>query len=191
MPSLTTGDLPSPALPELFGDDLAWVAGLPAAPLTGASSPERKLHALWREMLAGARPPDDPAILSLGVAAGRATARLLADLEKADEAIAAAQATLVLATDAETLLVLGTVHAARGGVGDRNPLDPASREALTAAENALGRAVVAEPRLVDAWVLLGLVQARQGRLDDARRTWQMGLERSPSHPELLDLLGKK
>ncbi|MBZ0232348.1 MAG: hypothetical protein K8M05_08350, partial [Deltaproteobacteria bacterium] len=58
------------------------------------------------------------------------------------------------------------------------------------AERVLGRAVVVDARLVDGWVLLGLVQARQGRIEDARATWQKGLARAPGHPELLDLLGK-
>jgi hypothetical protein len=190
VPRLSGTPLPSPALPELFGDDLAWVAGLPLAPLPATAAPERKLHALWREMFAGQRAPDDKAILALGITAGRATARLLADLERADAAIAAATATLTLGADAETLLVLGTVHAARGGVGDRKPLDAPAQEALAAAENALGRAVVADPRLVDARVLLGLVQARQGRLDEARQTWRKGLVVTPGHPELRDLLGE-
>ncbi|HUQ04104.1 MAG TPA: hypothetical protein VM261_16510 [Kofleriaceae bacterium] len=190
VPSLSDASLPSASLPELFGDDLAWVAGLPLAPLPANAAPERRLHALWREMLAGQRAPDDRAILALGISAGRATARLLADLERADAAIAAATATLTLGADAETLLVLGTVHAARGGVGDRQPLDEPARAALAAAENALGRAVVADPHLVDARVLLGLVQARLGRLEEARQTWRKGLETAPGHPELRDLLGE-
>lgn len=190
VPPLGPDRTPSPAATELFGDDLAWVTGLPIAPLPADASPERQLHARWRELLAGQRAPDDAAIHALGVPAGRATARLLADLGDADRAIAAAQATLARGDDAETLLVLGTVHSALGGVGDREPLDARARAALEAAENALGRAVVADAHLVDAWVLLGLVQARQGRGDDARATWRKALERAPGHPELLDLLGK-
>jgi hypothetical protein len=191
VPALSNDPLPPAALPELFGDDLAWVTGLPAAPLTASSPPERRLHALWRDMLAGSRKPDDPAILALGIAAGRATARMLADMNRGDDAIAAANAVLARTGDAETLLVLGSIQAIRGGLGDRAPIDDARRQSLDAAENALGRAIVADPLLVDARVLLGLVQARQGRLDDAKRTWQQGLEVAPGHPELLDLLGKK
>jgi hypothetical protein len=191
VPALSNAPLPPDALPELFGDDLAWVAGLPAAPLTASSPPERRLHALWREMLGGARKPDDPAILAFGIDAGRATARMLADMNRGDDAIVAANAVLARTADAETLLVLGSVQAIRGGLGDRAPIDQTRAQSLAAAENALGRAIVADPMLVDARVLLGLVQARQGRLDEAKLTWKKGLEVAPGHPELLDLLGEK
>ena len=61
---------------DLFGDDLAWVAGLDAPDV--AFPPERRLHALWRKLLAGAIEPDDPAIVALGPAAVAATAELVA-----------------------------------------------------------------------------------------------------------------
>ena len=71
---------PGPWLLELFGDDLAWVAGLEIPVVDGP--PARKLHALWRELLSG--PPsitkDDPRIAALGPAAVAATAGLLAAL---------------------------------------------------------------------------------------------------------------
>jgi Flp pilus assembly protein TadD len=113
---------------------------------------------------------------------------MLADLDRPDLAIAAATATLTKGEDAATLLVLGSVLAEGGGVGDREPLDANRTETLRRAEIFLGRAVVADPHLVDARVVLGLVQARQGRLDEARATWQRGLDVAPNHPELRDLL---
>lgn len=61
---------------ELFGDDLAWVAGI-EQPLV-ESPPSRHLHGLWRELLAGKRTPDDPAIAALGPGAVAATHELLA-----------------------------------------------------------------------------------------------------------------
>ncbi len=61
---------------ELFGDDLAWVAGI-AQPVQ-AAPPSRKLHGLWRELLAGKRTADDPDIAGLGPAAVEATRQLLA-----------------------------------------------------------------------------------------------------------------
>ncbi|MBA3461358.1 MAG: hypothetical protein H0T46_15450 [Deltaproteobacteria bacterium] len=61
---------------DLFGDDLAWVAGI-EQPLV-ASPPSRKLHGLWRELLAGKRTPDDSEIFALGPAAVAATRELVA-----------------------------------------------------------------------------------------------------------------
>jgi len=67
---------PGPWLLELFGDDLAWVAGLPQSAVDGP--PARRLHALWRELLSGQRTAEDPEIVALGPAAVAATAELLA-----------------------------------------------------------------------------------------------------------------
>ncbi len=61
---------------DLFGDDLAWVAGI-EQPLVDAP-PSRRLHGLWRELLSGQRAADDPEIAALGPAAIRATADLVA-----------------------------------------------------------------------------------------------------------------
>lgn len=72
--------LPEPASPrwrlDLFGDDLAWVAGIDQ-PLVDAP-PARKLHGLWRELLSGVRAADDPDIAALGPEAVAATRELLA-----------------------------------------------------------------------------------------------------------------
>ena len=63
-----------PWLLETFGDDLAWVAGVPVdEPAANAPMP-RRLHARWRAILAGTLSPDDPSIAALGPAAVRATA---------------------------------------------------------------------------------------------------------------------
>ena len=74
---------PKPAGPwllALFGDDLAWVAGLSQPAI--AYPPERRLHALWREVWAGTRKPDDPAITALGPLATAATRRMLDAIAK-------------------------------------------------------------------------------------------------------------
>jgi len=69
---------PGPWLLDVFGDDLAWVAGLDIKP---AESPmPRKLHALWREIFAGTKKPDDPAIAALGPRAVAATQEMLKEL---------------------------------------------------------------------------------------------------------------
>ena len=65
---------------DVFGDDLAWVAGLdmPHAP---ANEPmPRKLHALWTEIFLGKRKPDDSAITALGPAAVAATNDMIKEL---------------------------------------------------------------------------------------------------------------
>ncbi|MEJ7596512.1 MAG: hypothetical protein WKG01_01275 [Kofleriaceae bacterium] len=68
-----------PWLLALFGDDLAWVAGLPQA--VSEYPVERRLHALWREVWGGTRKPDDPAIAALGPLATAATKRMLDTIE--------------------------------------------------------------------------------------------------------------
>ena len=66
-----------PWLLALFGDDLAWVAGLPP-PDAVPESHSRQLHAAWRQLLGGQIAPDDPAITTLGPAAIAATEKLVA-----------------------------------------------------------------------------------------------------------------
>ena len=63
---------------DVFGDDLAWVAGLDM-PQVAAPMP-RKLHALWTEIFLGKRKPDDPAISALGPAAVAATNDMIKEL---------------------------------------------------------------------------------------------------------------
>jgi hypothetical protein len=78
------GFLPLDAAPpgawllDTFGDDLAWVAGIDVKPVD--SPMPRKLHALWRDIFAGKRKPDDPAIAALGPRAVAATADMLKEL---------------------------------------------------------------------------------------------------------------
>jgi hypothetical protein len=71
---------PGPWLLELLGDDLAWVAGIEQPAVDGP--PARRLHALWRELLAGKRTADDPEIAALGPAAVTATNQLIASLRR-------------------------------------------------------------------------------------------------------------
>ncbi|HSN27553.1 MAG TPA: hypothetical protein VLT45_14770, partial [Kofleriaceae bacterium] len=63
---------------DVFGDDLAWVAGLDA-PHADTPMP-RKLHALWTEIFLGKRKPDDAAITALGSDAVAATGEMLKEL---------------------------------------------------------------------------------------------------------------
>ena len=69
---------PGPWLLDVFGDDLAWVAGLE---LPRADSPmPRELHTLWTEIFLGKRQPNDPAITALGPAAVAATNDMVKEL---------------------------------------------------------------------------------------------------------------
>ncbi|HEY5920088.1 MAG TPA: hypothetical protein VIV11_00400 [Kofleriaceae bacterium] len=69
---------PGPWLYEIFGDDLAWVAGL-AIPTVDDHAPiARRLHAKWRDVILGKLKPDDPSIAALGVRAVAATNELFA-----------------------------------------------------------------------------------------------------------------
>lgn len=60
---------------DLFGDDLAWVAGIEQPQI--AAPPSRRLHALWRELLSGQRTANDPEIAALGPTAVTATQQLV------------------------------------------------------------------------------------------------------------------
>ena len=62
----------------MFGDDLAWVAGLDV-PAVDSPMP-RKLHALWTEIFLGKKKADDPAITALGSAAVAATNDMVKEL---------------------------------------------------------------------------------------------------------------
>ena len=67
-----------PWLLDVFGDDLAWVAGL-EIPAVDSPMP-RKLHALWTEIFLGKKQPNDPAITALGPAAVAATNDMVKEL---------------------------------------------------------------------------------------------------------------
>jgi hypothetical protein len=71
------GDTPvGPWLLDLFGDDLAWVAGIPIPALPADAPMPRRLHAKWRAILEGKAKPDDPEIAAMGPAAVEATKAL-------------------------------------------------------------------------------------------------------------------
>lgn len=72
---------PGPWMLELFGDDLAWVAGIDVPRVEQPR--ERALHALWRDIWLGKRAPDDPQIAALGPSAVDATREMLAALRQA------------------------------------------------------------------------------------------------------------
>ena len=110
---------PGPWLLELFGDDLAWVAGLPQPAVDGP--PARRLHALWRELLAGQRTAEDPEIAALGPTAVAS----LTDLFYRDEALLGyALATFSgLVISVAALMFLIGLGPMRRAVGDALKLD--------------------------------------------------------------------
>jgi hypothetical protein len=64
---------PGPWLYDLFGDDLAWVAGHAEAPIPADAPMPPKLNAKWSGILSGKGTPDDPDIAALGERAVAAT----------------------------------------------------------------------------------------------------------------------
>lgn len=56
------------------------------------------------------------------------------------------------------------------------------------AEAMYRRAVAADPSFADAWNNLGVLLARQGRLEEAVEVWGRALEVAPGHPRVLDNL---
>lgn len=75
-------DTPPPGrwLLDVFGDDLAWVAGLELPALHDGEPMPRRLHTLWTEIFLGKRKPDDTAITSLGPEAVAATNEMIDEL---------------------------------------------------------------------------------------------------------------
>ena len=69
---------------ELFGDDLAWVAGIPIPALAANAPIARRLHAKWREILAGDATPNDPDIAAFGPLAVEATRKLFVETKPAN-----------------------------------------------------------------------------------------------------------
>lgn len=76
---------PGPWLLDVFGDDLAWVAGLPVPPVGDDAPLARRLHAKWRDILLGKTTPDDPAIAAMGPRAVAATKALFTEVKEGDE----------------------------------------------------------------------------------------------------------
>jgi hypothetical protein len=65
-----------PWLLDTFGDDLAWVAGIEVAEPPAHAPLARRLHARWRQILAGTLTPDAHEITELGPEAAAATRAL-------------------------------------------------------------------------------------------------------------------
>lgn len=90
----------------LFGDDLAWVAGLDVPEATADDVPERRLAAAWRGLLTGSRVPEDPGLFVFGREAEIATAVAMLAVGRKDLARRAAAAALVRGADARLREIL-------------------------------------------------------------------------------------
>lgn len=72
------GERPADWMLDVFGDDLAWVGGIPIPPVDDHAPLARRLHEKWREVILGKLAPDDPSITALGPRAVAATRELFA-----------------------------------------------------------------------------------------------------------------
>lgn len=75
-------DPPGDWMLDTFGDDLAWVGGVPIPAVDAHAPLARRLHAKWREIILGKAKPDDPEITAMGPRAVAATKDLLTALAK-------------------------------------------------------------------------------------------------------------
>jgi hypothetical protein len=176
---------PGPWLLALFGDDLAWVAGLPEAALPADAPPERRLHARWRAMWRDPAHAPPASVVDLGVEASRATAQLLLDTGRRADAEAVARAAIGRGDDAGLLLILGTVLAERGGVGGSGAPD---RDVLTEALRYLERAVALAPTRADPLLWRGLCQVGLGDPAAAQASWQLADRLEPGREDLRGLI---
>jgi tetratricopeptide (TPR) repeat protein len=174
LPAITPVFLYAPWQAEVLGDDLAWRAERPAAPLPAGAPVERRLLAGWHALLSG-EPGAAEAIARFDRGAELATARMLVAIQRVDLAEAILEAMVDRRPrDAGALIVLSAV---RGNQGD-----------LRGAEELLLRALAIDPRNADAHARLGLAQAKQGRLDEARLSWARALALDPDRADVADWL---
>ncbi|MEM9487771.1 MAG: DUF2723 domain-containing protein [Myxococcota bacterium] len=189
---------------DLFGDELAWRTGLPpdalAAPERAGAArtrppmvAERRLHRLWRKLLSTelgdgmaasadsvwTRSPELlDALSELGRDAEMATAQLLAATGRDRAAETLLRAVIERrGADEMNLLLLGSVLGNRG-----------TAEALAAAEALFARAIEVAPDRAEPWVRMGVVQGKQGRFDEARRSLRRALELQPERDDAAALL---
>jgi hypothetical protein len=64
---------------DTFGDDLAWVGGIPIPPIDPRAPMPRRLHEKWRDIVLGKTTPDDPQIAAMGARAVAATKALFVE----------------------------------------------------------------------------------------------------------------
>jgi hypothetical protein len=153
-----------------LGDDLAWRAGLGRAHPADSEAFERRLLAAWHALLEG-EPGAGAAVAGFGHSAELATAKMLFDVRRLDEAQALLAAMIERdPRDVPAIVLLGSLR------GNLQKFDEA--EALFA------RAIEVDPSHADAHARLGLARAKQGNTDGARDAWQRALDLDPSRRDV-------
>ena len=157
---------------DLFGDELAWRAGLPPLRTGGGDTFEEELHARWRALLSGEVEPGSPELLDAGRDAALATTRLLVELGRAPAVEQHLFAFLKRwPDDAGALALFGSL---RFNQGD-----------LATAEDLFRRSIALAPEVGESHARLSVVLARQGKADQARAEWKKAVELDPTVPERL------
>ncbi|MCG8418811.1 MAG: tetratricopeptide repeat protein [Proteobacteria bacterium] len=195
LPIMTAVFISEPWQLDLLGDEIAWVAGLQpdeqnpgAVPADQISTPntvpERRLHALWRELLmaeksdSARRDASLLAITELGRDAEIATGQMLAANNHNEFAITWLRQVIVRrGADHKNLLLLGSILGNRG-----------TAEALAEAEGIFVQATEIAPNEAEPWVRLGIVQAKLDKVEQARRSWQRALSVDPGRRDVATLL---
>ncbi|HEU5055253.1 MAG TPA: hypothetical protein VFU21_01955, partial [Kofleriaceae bacterium] len=156
---------------DLFADELAWRAGLPAL-RGGGDTFEERLHARWRGLLSGDVEPGSPELLDHGRDAALATTRLLVELGRAPAVEKHLFALLKRwPNDAGALALYGSL---RFNQGD-----------LATAEDLFRRSIALAPEVGESRARLSVILARLGKLDEARAEWKKAVELDPTVPERL------
>ena len=159
---------------DLFADELAWRAGLPALRPgdSGGDSFEQRLHARWRALLSGQLEPGSPELLDAGRDAALATTRLLVELGREPAVEKHLFAFLKRwPDDAGAVALYGSL---RFNQGD-----------LATAEELFRRSIALDPAVGESRARLSVVLARLGKSEEARAEWDKAVALDPTVPERL------
>jgi tetratricopeptide (TPR) repeat protein len=157
---------------DLFADELAWRAGLPALRRGSGDSFEERLHARWRALLSGELEPGSPELLDAGRDAALATTRLLVGLGREPAVEKHMFAFLKRWPDDPGALAL--YGSLRFNQGD-----------LATAEELFRRSIALDPGVGESHARLSVVLARLGKSEEARAEWDKAVALDPTVPERL------
>ena len=160
---------------DLFADEVAWQADLPARG-RGDDTAETRLHARWRALLRGELAPGSPELFEAGPEAALATTRLLVGLGREPAVEKHLFAFLKRWPDDPAAIAL--YASLRFNQGD-----------LTNAEKLFRRSIALAPGVAESHARLSVVLARLGKMDEARAEWKKALELDPTVPERLPAPG--
>ncbi len=157
---------------DLFAEELAWRAGLPALRRGGGDTFEQRLHASWRALLSGDIEPGGPELLDSGRDAALATTRLLVELGRAPAVEKHLFAFLKRwPDDAGALALYGSLRFNQGDLAN--------------AEELFRRSIALAPEVAESRARLSVVLARLGKADQANAEWTKAVELDPTVPERL------